>query len=727
MSFLNWIMLGGVAALSIPLVIHLFNRSRFRVVQWGAMHLLENVVRVNRKRIRIEQLILLLVRCAIPAVLALLMARPVITGWKSLSGDAPSSTVVLLDNSYSMEAGGASGSNFDAAVEQTKQLLSNLKRGSDISVILTGGGAEPIFERPVFDDRTLADQLRLLTPGYGAADTAASMEAGVATLAKMAHAKRDLIIVSDFQQRNWSVIDAAQRQRLTELLAQMDVPASLTFMQVGQAAKENVAIESIAFSRQIIGVGQTLDVRVNLRNHGERAYQNLRVYCRVDANEHAASQVALAGGETAQVLFTMKFDTGGSHLIELEADAPDLKADNRYLAAVNVLEQMPVLLIDGDPAKRGQPLSGDTDFLAIALQPYGASSTGDAKLADLIRTQTVDASQFKPEQLAGQRVAVLANVQKLNDAQLAAIRGFVEQGGGLLVFPGNHIDLAWYNTTFADAVNDLLPMRFESLVDSGRDGRGGASIVAQHYDHTALSLFNDRGNGNLVEAEIRTWYRLAPLETDTKATILARLDTGDPLLAERRIGEGVVMQFATAADADWSNLPMRPIYLPLMQQLVTYLAMSIEPPRNLKAGKPLIAILPPDTDGGDVTLTSPDGGRITLTPIDRDGKRIIEYASTRRPGAYTLHVPGARPMHFVVATSRDESELEQFDREELERLAQEMNASVVHSAAEYVALDAERRHGREVWKMLLLALLGLVFGELLLESAFGGAAKGRAA
>ncbi len=105
MSFLNAALLGGMLALAIPIIIHLFHKSRFEVVSWGAMHLLETVIRTNQRKLRLEQWILLALRAAIPVILALVMARPVWSGAQSLLGEARTSTVVLLDNCYSMEAG----------------------------------------------------------------------------------------------------------------------------------------------------------------------------------------------------------------------------------------------------------------------------------------------------------------------------------------------------------------------------------------------------------------------------------------------------------------------------------------------------------------------------------------------------------------------------------------------------------------------------------------------
>lgn len=129
MTFLNIALIGGVLAFNIPLIIHLLNKNRYQRVDWGAMFLLEQVVRQNRKRVKLEQIIMLLVRCSIPVLLALAMAQPILSGWQKLMGSTPGSTVVMLDSSYSMQArdeGARALSRFDLAREQTQGVLNAL-------------------------------------------------------------------------------------------------------------------------------------------------------------------------------------------------------------------------------------------------------------------------------------------------------------------------------------------------------------------------------------------------------------------------------------------------------------------------------------------------------------------------------------------------------------------------------------------------------------------------
>ena len=146
MTFLTPLLLTGAAAFLIPLIIHLLNRRRIVIVRWGAMHLLQEVIRQKKKRIQIEQWLLLLVRIALPIILALCLARPVLSALRSLPGFGKSSLVVLLDDSFSMRAAGSSGSPKDQANKALQRVLDELPRGSDVQVIQTSGAPRSLLD-----------------------------------------------------------------------------------------------------------------------------------------------------------------------------------------------------------------------------------------------------------------------------------------------------------------------------------------------------------------------------------------------------------------------------------------------------------------------------------------------------------------------------------------------------------------------------------------------------
>ena len=714
MTFLNAILLGGVLAGAIPIIIHIINRNRFTRIRWGAMHLLEQILRRRRRRLKIEQIILLLVRIAIPVLLAVCMARPVLTGIEALKGTAKTSLVILLDNSYSMNALGSAGSHFTRAKTQINTILNALPRGSQVTVAWMSG-RESSQLGPTFDQARLRGMLLARKQGFGAAETAAAIETASGICSNAHYIDRDLVIMSDFQKISWGPDSAEARQRALELVRNIPIAPRLTLLRVGKEVTNNVAVESLDVSRPIIGVDQNLRVRAVVKNYGKTTFDDLRIHFRVDGKNRSASQMTIGPGESGQVVFSHVFTAPGSHVVEIYADADPLKADNVKRFSIPVWDKLPVLLVSGDtnPA----PLQSETAFLQIALQPFTSAA---ATLSDLITTRVITPDKLTAKELMENRVVVLANVPQLSDLQIKVLEDHVRRGGGLLVFPGDRINSDWYNTKMLASGAGLLPCEFAQIVNSDAINPQPAGIVAQHYDHQALEFFNDPRNGSLQGAKLQSWCKLAaPQSSPQDVTIAAHLDTADPFLVEKQFGKGRVIQCCTACDDDWSNLPARPSYLPLMQQLITYLASTVYPPRNVNVGRQLAALLGPENADKTAIITDPDGKRHEIKAVLKDDHCLVEFADTELPGLYALETPDNETIHFVVNTSSKESDLKLLDDAEFTELAEQMQAQPVSSAEQYLQLDKRRRFGREMWKSLLAAILILLFIEVLLQQHFG--------
>ncbi|QDT33825.1 hypothetical protein Mal48_30810 [Thalassoglobus polymorphus] len=714
MTFMNQALLWGAAASLIPLVIHILNRNRFRTVEWGAMHLLESVIRVNHKRFRLDQLILLLVRCSIPLLLAFCLARPVLTGTQGLEGESPVSIVILLDNSYSMETNSETGTRFEKAVEAATRLIGETSRGSEIAVILTGGIPTRLFDEPVFDSDVVIQKLSRIEGGMGASDMQAAVDEALVVLAGMSHARRECIILSDFQNHDWEVIHKDTLQAIRRQFESLEIVPELSLMQLGKPVQENISVDSLSFPRRALGVGQRLDLRANLRNHGPSNVENVRVIFRIDGVEDSVTQLQLAPSAETQVLFPGEFKTPGSHVVEVEAVTDDpLQADNRFAAAVTVWENIKVLLVDGAPSS--QPLQGETDYLSVALTPL---TFGRVQLLDLVETETIQVKELDEERLKKSRVVVLANVSKLSDGQLKLLETYVKDGGAVLVCGGDQLDLNWYREKMFLDGQGLLPVSFGPLLGEVGEKSSSTAVLSQRFDHVALEFFNDPSNGDLSSATIRRWYQLAVPSEASEIVTLAMLDSGDPLLVEKNYGEGVVVQMATACDADWSDFPLRPVYVPMMQQLITTMASRISPPRNIQTGDSAVALIPDLSDQVTVSVVTPDGLQRSVKTVTEGTAQLARYEETQRPGLYTMSLPSTEAIHFVAETSRAESSLDLFDEKELAALADELSATVLESPEQYLKLDRLRRHGREVWKIALAALLGLLFLELILQQRF---------
>ncbi|MGB8166178.1 MAG: CARDB domain-containing protein, partial [Chthoniobacteraceae bacterium] len=553
-------------------------------------------------------------------------------------------------------------------------------------------------------------------PGFGAATIPAALDYSANVLGRMHESARQVIVMTDFQRVSFEATEDALVGQMLDRLKKLPIAPEVTFWNVGSEVRDNVAVESLDFSRLMIGIGQKIQIRANLRNFGDANYPDLRVYFKIDGKEKSVSQLKLGPHEKGQVLFTHAFDTAGSHVVEVIADADTLKADNSYIASIPVRDKVPLLLVNGDPSN--EPLKGETAFAEIALQPYSA---GRVELADLIKTAVIRPEELNAKALVAQAVVVLANVRRLNDDQLRALEDFVKNGGGLLIFPGDRVDANWYNSALLKDGKGLLPLAYGQLAGDLKEGSPAIGIVSERYENPALDLFNDPRNGSFSDAQIRMWFRMQERARAADAppvTTLAKLDSGDVFLAEKAFGEGRVIACAVPCDADWSNLPMRPFYLPLMQRLCVYLASTVFPPRNLDVGKPIVSFLPSADAGKKAVLAKPDGVSVEVAIAKKGERGVVEFANTQQPGLYTLNSPSGTATHYVVNASRRESDLAKLTDKEIADFAREHGVALVQNGTDFKQLDHTRRFGMEFWRPLLWALLVLIFLELFLQQRF---------
>lgn len=706
MTFLNAILLAGAAAFLIPLIIHLLNKRKVQTVRWGAMHLLQEVLRQRKRKLNVEQWLLLAVRIAIPIVLALCLARPVVTALRSL-GLGKTSLVMLLDDSFSMRAPAQGGSPADRARQDLGQILEAQPRGSDAQIVLAGGAARRLLDQSTSTLDIIPKHLAETTNQAGPVKVNDALQTAAASLSKAPNGARELAIVSDFQASDWqSVADGAALPALETLLKQEPKP-QVTFYRLASDLTENLSIASADLSALVIEAEQPIGLRVRIKNHGKRPWQDVAVHLETDGARLRTSRISLPPEGEAVIGFTHAFNQIGDHSLAVRLEGDSFADDNAFYSVVQVRNQLNVLLVDGDPSS--EPLGGAADFLELALAPY---QSANASLKDLIRTTKVDARRLKVEDYKGKEVVVLADVDKLQGNRLTDLDKFVKAGGGLIVFAGTHCDLAWYNRDFYRKGEGMLPAAIKGL-QRASSAALPARILQQRLTHPATVYFNDARGGRLQDAEFLSWLEF-DLSVDTGAKAILQLDRGMPLFLEKARDRGRVIAAATTADAEWSNLPLQPFFVPLMQRLITYLATQSTVSAWDQVGAPLRLILPKERIGMDYTLQDPIGQTQSLKVKAEGDKALLESKAISAPGIYRL-TQGNETRLLAYNLDPAESNLTPLPAEKVRQLAERHNAAFVESFDGWQKLDRSRRHGSELWQPFLMALLVLLFLEVLLQ------------
>jgi hypothetical protein len=538
------------------------------------------------------------------------------------------------------------------------------------------------------------------------------MQLATAQLQHAGSAGRELLLMSDFQQKDWAPV--AENGVLPGLdVFRKDQPAALlTFYRKSGELRENLSIASVEPSAFVVARGQTIALRVRVHNYGTRPFQDVALHLEADGTRLRTTRLSVpAGGETVLTL-SHAFDTAGDHALTVRLEGDAFPEDNVWPLVIPVREQVNCLLVSG--SERGGALQGATDFLQIALTPHESAS---ASLKDVIHVSTIDERRLTERSFTGQEVVVLADVPKLNarSRMMTEMEDFVWRGGGLIIFAGPSLDMRWYDQDFFRDGKGLFPCKFAGAghVD---EGQPPARILSQRYTHPALSYFNDARGLRLQDAAFQHWLRFDKLQGDTHA--LLTLDRGDALMVEKPFGKGRVIAIASTANADWNNLPLQPVFVPLMQRLVTYLATQNAVPQSSLCGTALRVNLPPEQATDDYVLTDPLNQLHDLSPQkDKEGIHL-DYPDTSQPGVYELRrkrAPKEEPRRFAFHLDPAESDLTPLPASKARDIAQHANAGYAESFDAYAQLDRTRRHGAEIWQPMLLALLGLMFAEVFLQ------------
>lgn len=795
MMFLNVMLVGGAIAAVIPLIIHLLNRTRFKVLDWGAMHLLESALKINSRRIQWQAWLLLFLRMLIPALLALCLARPVLTAWRTATGGNQHSVVLIIDNSISMEAKAertvtdskiatvqaneattASLSCFETALAEAASLIERFGPSTELTILTSGGGVIDQTSGATFDTQRALRRLRDIRGGAGASTMNEALSAGLKQLNTAKQQRRHLILLSDFQRSEWEALPpetlATIRAGSTSAL-----PIEVTLIPITPAGPDNLSIQiDRPLGASVVAHHQPIEVRASIRNHGRSRIKNLPVVLTADGVSLASKNVEVAGDSQIFLVFTCQLQTLGSHVLSVSIDeaAARQQAQEQLTAivvsddvaywSVEVIEPVQVGIVS-TRAPDAKSID-DAMFLNLALSPYAVSLVGGSVSeetagwaeahagADPIQCQIVGPQEISDRWLESMQAIALTNVPSLDDATAQRMTKFVEQGGLLMIWAGDALQSDWYNQHWgSQSARRLLALDYGKLSRPADRSQASMKIQTQSFEHPALTLFSRSSNGRLDSIDFTTWYQLQkaaaapPAKTDSETSpdgtqssngqggkksslTMLSLENGEPLLAERAVGRGRVMQWATSCGERWSNLPLREVFVPLMQQLVLYGATTSTPQFNLETGSPVAITLPPtratataksDTAKREparpVELLTPHNVRYRLEVQQQDDQQFVKFARTQFPGAYRLSGLREQPLSIAINARAEESVLVPLGSSALNGIAERLEAQVQTSASEFWQAELVKQTGREIWRWLLAALVACLLLELWLQQS----------
>lgn len=574
MNFLHPILAGvGLAAVAIPILIHLLMRRRRRPIDFGAMQFLLEAMRQQRRRLRLEQLILLMARCAVIALIALGLAQPLL-GSAGLLGAGGSVTVYLLiDDSLTSSATDQTGETELARSRRMGQDLLDSLAGRDAraGLITLSNPAEAVVAPASSDVGAVRQLIGDLRPTDAAADLAGAFEVLGRSVAEP---EGDVVVALLSGMRAGSV-------DLNRAPPQFDDPVALLASLPVARSVQNVAIAAVEPLRAALitgeGPAQQPGVRVELERSGDVQQPQtvpIRLRALIDqVGPVVEGQARFGRGETrASVVLRPEpaADASGWLTLQAEIDGDAIAGDNTARRPTPVREGLRIGLIT--PRRFGDDRGMDTEdpasWVRLALRPGAPLLEGeDRNLGDVSLT-TIDPGALDAARLATLDGAIVLRPDQLADAAWQRLRLFADGGGLVVIFPQPSGASAWADGMLEAMEAPLTIAREARAIDPpvniadepGPDDMELLTLLAGELDELAPPVSVSRA----LEVTIDDAGPQTPLVLTDESPLLVTFRPGQ----SERAGRGLVVLVTVALDAEWTDLPARPLVVPLLQEIV---------------------------------------------------------------------------------------------------------------------------------------------------------------
>ena len=665
MGFLAPLVFVALAALTIPVLVHLIQREKKQVQRFPSLMFVQKVPYKSTQRRRIHNWLLLMVRLAALALIVLAFSRPFFTREDPpLPGTGAREVVILLDQSYSI----GYGDHWDRARAAANDAINGLAPGDRGSLVLFSSGAEIALRSVGGSDRAqLASAVGAAQMSAGATRYAPALKVAGSILAESPLPRREVVLISDFQRNGWRGEEGAR------------LPAGATVTPVpitGGAEAPNVSVTAVSLARTMFSNQERVEVTAAVVNRGTRALTNGQLALEIGGRPLESKPLSVEAGGSASVVFA-PFSVSSTFMRgTVRAGADALAADNAFNFVISPSEPVHVVVVDrGGSGSAGLYLSralaiGDAPRFEVTVRQPDTLSDDDLRRAAVVLVNDVAA----PAAL-GRRLA-----------------RFVEGGGGLFVALGTR-------ASWAQDV-DLLPATLQAPVDRTRGD--AARIGALEYGHPVFEPFRAPRSGDFSAVRV---FGYRAVEPAASVEVLARFDGGAPALLERRVGTGRVLLWTSALDLAASDFPLKPVFLPFIHRVARHLSNYSEPAPWSTVGQVL------DASFGAAAV-KPGGGVIVMpsgkqAPLDEEGSEVFELTEQ---GFYELRSRSGDGVAAVVASNVDsaESDLTGMDPKEIVAAARATDEAAGPGAARVpLPPDAQERSQRLWWYLLVLGILVL--------------------
>lgn len=734
---------------------------RHRRQRWAAMDFLLVSYRKQKKWIVLRQVLLLLSRLALAALLIAMLA-----GWSggrqwfNMLGGSVTHHIVVLDDSYSMGDSSGGSTSYEVALQTlsdlTRQMASEdgdhqltLVRASRAVLASradnkSGDAAADLSAQTIDVEGRLIDRIIASTPSPMRTDVSQAVEMAVDLVEASSADEQFLYVLSDFRQRDWD-----QPDRVAELLEGLGDQTKVQLVDCGASPQSNLAITGLAPQPDVWVAGVPVVMDVSVKNHSANPATNVAMTVRlvlygddvtaIDSSRTESGEVealpaividSLAPGAEVTKSFQVFIPKSGTHAIQVALPDDALAIDNRRTCTLPLTDTEKVLVIDDDPDGRG------AYHIASVLDPGSQVRIG--AIPEVQTSAYLRGLSF--EAMAGYRSIYIVDIPAINESVAEALDDYVRRGGGLGWFLGAKVDRASYNQTLVSGTRFLLPRPLAEVTPL--QTRSSTAQALQMSPNTLLMKpLQSAGNGVFSLVGLTKSWTWEDLDDDADGAPAPRLMTdvqrsdGEPFVTRHDYGNGRIITVGAGLNGEWTNWPGDPTFVVFLLQTNANLWSAASPstsrlveqavrqPMSADTYSENTVWLPPaneaprlpiefsvDTFASDDSNDSGGTRTLVIAPESVLSGENLDLDDILRPGLGELVMTQMDGQIDVLPVASNiaagESDLARVNRVELVRRLQPTEASFV-DAGQWS--EGVRQAGTSTLTLVLLGLLALLF------------------
>lgn len=671
MSFLTPLFFIGVAALAAPILVHLVRRTRARKIQFPALVFVRQVPQRTIRRRTLQNVLLLALRCLALLLIVIAFTRPFFSGGSSAKAtSAAGATVILIDNSLSMRRENL----FSEAQRRAEAAIDDAANDEQIA-LLSFDKRYTVINRFTNDKNRLRTAAQSVAAGWDGTDYEQALRGAESLLSEVeTNGPKRIVMISDFQAPGWRQANATFKLANNTQLTTLDVSSN--------NPAPNIAITNVEARGVVFGQKYSDNLAVHISNFSDTPRDQIQVDFQINDQTVEKRSISLNSRDSRVVEFTGFNLNDGANRCTIDISDNDFTPDNRFYFTLHRETPGKALIVES--ASRGR---SDSLHLQSAL-----TTNDDLPFTfNLKSTGSVD-----PATIPEQKLVILNDAGSLNSALADALVKFVNAGGQLIISTGPQTQADNFNNAFAA----IAPAALREAVQP-KAGEN-AAITNVKFDHPIFEIFQE--SGRLAAANVLGYFRSEPR---VNAAVLARFEDGSPALIEASSGKGRVLLFTSSLGPSWNDLPLTPLYLPFVHQMVRYAGTREE---NSWYGLGQTFTVRKNGEAAPPAVDTPAGARLTDGRVTPDGEMLV---TAREPGFYRLRY-SSQPGFAAVDGDGSEGDFSKLNVQEF-IAGVTGGAGAAEGAGASQNASGEEIEGRQKvwWSLLLFALLLLLLESVL--------------